>query len=247
MDKKIIVITGASRGLGKALALKFLKEGHSVVGFSRNKPDYDLSLWVGGDITDRFSRATLLHECIEKFGKADILINNAGRGHYETWNKTALDDVTELFNTNFVSMIAMTQLFIPELIKTKGTVINVSSVAGKIAVPCMGLYCATKYAVNAFSDSLRIELKPKGVKVLNLIVGRVNTGFSAHALGQKKPPVTPGAGKPEVLAEKIYNAYIKGKKEIVYPGWYSLFIAFVRLFPSVYEYFNIKKWELDRQ
>ncbi len=246
MDKKIIIITGVSRGLGKAVALQFLREGHTVVGFSRNRPDYDISHWVGGDITDRFSRATLLHECIEKFGRADILINNVGRGHYETWDKTALDDVTELFNVNFISMIAMTQLFIPELVKTKGMIINISSIAGKIAVPCMGLYCATKYAVNAFSDSLRMELKPQGVKVLNVVVGRINTGFSTRALGDRKPPVTPGAGNPEILAEKVYKACIRQKKEIIYPGWYVMFMAFIKLFPSIYEYANIKKWKLDQ-
>lgn len=247
MDKKIVVITGASRGLGKAIALKFMNEGHSVVGFSRNKPDYPLSLWVSGDINEIESRAKLFQECIQTFGKVDILVNNAGRGHYETWEKTVLEDVRELFNINFISMIGVTQLFIPELVKTKGTIINTSSIAGKIPVPCMGLYCATKYAVNAFSDSLRIELKPKGVQVLNLIVGRVNTGFSTHALGHKKPPVTPGSGKPEMLAEKVYSAYLKGKKEIIYPGWYSFFLAFIRLFPSVYEYANIKKWGLDQK
>ena len=246
MDKKIMIITGASRGLGKAIALKFMQEGHSVIGFSRNEPDYPLSLWVKGDITEPDSRKLLFEECLQKFGRVDILINNAGRGHYETWEKTTIEDVKELFNTNFISMFAMTQMFIPELTKTKGTIINTSSVAGKLSVPCMGLYCATKYAVNAFSDSLRIELKPKGIRVLNLIVGRVNTGFSNHALGNKRPPVTPGAGKPEILAEKVYTAYIKGKKEIVYPCWYPLFMAFARLFPAVYEYGNIKKWGLDK-
>ena len=246
MKDKVIVITGITKGIGKELAKVFLAQESIVCGFSRTEPQDTLSLWVQGDLTCEEDRKKLFETVLQKYGKVDVLINNAGLGHYDTWEDTPSEELRKLFELNFFSLVALTQLFSSSLKLTKGAIVNVSSIAGKLAVPCMGPYCATKFAVNAFSDSLRIELKPYGVHILNLVVGRINTGFSSRALGKRIPPVTPGAGSPQSLALKTYSALLHRKREITYPSWYPFFLQFVKLFPGIYSYANIKKWNLGK-
>ncbi|NPA53993.1 MAG: hypothetical protein GXO21_04925, partial [Aquificae bacterium] len=91
--------------------------------------------------------------------------------------------------------------------------------------------------------SLRGELFSKNINVLNLIVGRINTGFSSRSLGSLKPPETPFGGSAEKLAEKTYKAYLKRKREIVYPSWYRFFISLYNLFPDLFLKQATKKWQ----
>jgi short-subunit dehydrogenase len=107
----------------------------------------------------------------------------------------------------------------------------------------MGAYCASKFAMNAFSYSLRAELKEYDINVLNLIVGRINTGFSSRALGSMKPPDTPFGGNIDKFANIVYKAYEKRKREIVYPYWYKFLIIFGNLFPDLYDKISLKMWE----
>ncbi len=244
MNKKIIIITGASRGIGKALAIKFLEKGHAVIGISRTKPDIDDVHWIKADITSSSDRKKIKEEVLHNFKRIDVLINNAGIGMYNLWENTDSEDLKHIFEVNFFSLVELTKLIIPELKKTQGTVINTSSVAGRFHVACMGAYCATKYALNAFSDSLRVELKPFNIHVLNLLPGRINTGFSKYALGDKKPPPSPGAKKAEDFAKQVYKAYIHKKRELIFPVFYKIFMLFIKIFPNIYDYFNIKKWKL---
>ncbi len=242
MDK-VILITGVSKGLGKALAKKFKEEGFSVCGVSRSIPDFDIDYHIQADLTLKEHIDKVYSLFFKRFNRLDVLINNAGIGLYESWKDAKEEDLRTLCELNFFSYVFMTQKFLDALIETKGSIINVSSVAGKLYVPYMGAYCASKYAINAFSDSLRAELKPYGVHVLNLIVGRINTGFSKRALGSKKPPETPFSGSPEKFAEVVFKAYKKKKREVTYPFWYKFFIAFGRVFPDVYDYLALKSWE----
>lgn len=242
MDK-VVLITGVSKGLGKALAKKFKKEDFLVCGVSRSKPDFDIDYHIKADLTLKKDIDKIYNLFFQRFNRLDVLINNAGIGLYESWKNTKEEELRKLCELNFFSYVFLTQRFLDSLIETKGTIINVSSVAGKLYVPYMGAYCASKYAINAFSDSLRAELKPYGVHVLNLIVGRINTGFSTRAFGSMKPPETPFGGKPEKFAEVAFKAYKKKKREITYPYWYKFFIAFGKAFPNIYDYFALKSWQ----
>lgn len=244
MENRVAVITGISKGIGKAIGNKFENESIKVVGFSRTCPQGKYTHWVQGDITVKEDRERLIKEVLSNYGRIDVLVNNAGVGLCDTWQETTENNLRRIFETNFFALIELTKLFIDDLIKTKGTIINVSSALGKIPVPCMGGYSATKFAINAFSDTLRIELKPQGVHVLNLVVGTTETDFLSNSLGTRKPPPTPGIGNPNVLAHKVYQAYTRGKKQITYPGWYAYLFVFVKLFPKFYEYMNIKQWDL---
>ena len=136
-------------------------------------------------------------------------------------------------------------LLLPLLEPVKGTIINTGSFLGQCAMPCMGAYSATKFALRAFSDSLRIELKPRGLHVLHLTVGMTQTNFDAKALGSRKMPRMSGAGNPHVLARKAYNAYLKRKTDILYPAWYLWFEQFIRWFPGIYAFVCRKIWKLN--
>ncbi len=240
--EKVVLITGVSKGLGKSMALKFKKEGFKVCGVSRSKPDFEIDLHLSYDLTNTNNHKEILEEIIKKFGRVDVLINNAGVGLYERWENTKDEDLRYIFELNFFSVVSLTKASLPSIKETKGTVINVSSVAGKLYVPFMGGYSSTKFALNAFSDSLRAELKPYGVNVLNLIVGRINTGFSKTALGTKTPPSTPFGGDINKFADKVYKAYTKNKREITYPSWYRFIIYFSKIFPNLYDKIALKKW-----
>lgn len=243
---KTCLITGVSKGLGKALALKFKKEGFTVVGVSRSKPDFEIDYHIEVDLAEKTAVEYIYKKFNEKYNHLDILINNAGIGLYDSWENTKEEDLRKLLEINFFKVVLLTQKFLPLLKESKGSIINVSSVAGKMYVPFMGAYCSSKFALNAFSDSLRAELKPYSVHVLNLIVGRINTGFSSRALGSLKPPETPSfGGSAEKFAEVVFKAYKKKKREITFPYWYKFLIIASKIFPNIYDSISLKTWKKD--
>ncbi len=239
--KKVAVITGVSKGLGKALSDVFKKNGYTVIGISRTYCD-NADVSIQADLSDSKDVERAAEEINKNTDKIDVLINNAGVGLYESWEEMSMKDLRKLFEVNFFSVVYLTKILLPQIKKSKGSIINVSSVAGKLYVPYMGGYCASKYALNAFSDSLRAELIKDNVHVLNLIVGRINTGFSSRAMGSKKPPETPFGSTPEKFAEAVFKAYKNRKREIVFPGWYKYFIWLSKLFPDIYDKKAYEKW-----
>lgn len=242
MTPKVVIITGVSSGLGQALAQKFLNRGHFVIGFSRRQPDFPTSLHISGDVTSAQDRENLVERTLQNFGRIDILINNAGIGIYETWQDMNLKDLRSVFELNFFSGFALTQAALPSLIKSKGQIVNLGSIAGKTYMPYMGGYCASKFALDAFSRTLHTELKPYGINVLTLTVGRVGTGFGKRALGTKKHPSSPSS-TPELFARKVYLAIQRRRKELFFPRWYKWFLRLSRWLPSLVETLALKKWQ----
>jgi len=241
--KKVVLITGVSKGLGKALALKFKSEGFKICGVSRTKPDFEIDKYIKADLSKKEEIQNIYQEFNKEFERLDVLINNAGIGIYEAWENLNEEDLRKVFDINFFSAVSLTKMFLSSLKNSEGTVINVSSVAGKLYVPYMGAYCASKFALNAFSYSLKAELKNYNINVLNLIVGRINTGFSSRALGSMKPPETPFGGNIDKFANIVYKAYKKRKREITYPYWYKFFIIFANLFPNLYDRISLNMWK----
>ncbi len=247
-ERTVALITGASSGLGEALARKFHTKGITVVGVSRHKPEVVSGQWVQADITKPSDREKLLKTLTNKFGRLDVLVNCAGKGSYATWEELAESELRDIFELNFFAVANLTQELLPLLKQSQGTIINISSVAGKMHVPCMGAYCATKFAVCAYSDSLRAEVKTYGVNVINALPGRVNTGFSTRAVGLRKPPETPNGGtNATTFADILYRGWRKRRKNVFYPRWYRLVIWLARTFPGIYDYGNIKIWKLDKR
>ncbi len=248
MARKIAVITGVSKGIGQALAREFHWHDFYVVGISRSEPALAVDDWIMADLTKHEERIRVSSIIKQKYNHVDVLINNAGRGLYDTWENADITDLKSVFELNFFSMVHFTQRLLPMLKEGKGTIINISSVAGKLPVACMGPYCATKYAVNAFTDTLRMEMKPHNVHVLNVKPGRIKTGFSKSCTGAKVAPKTPGAkGGPEKLVAAVYKAYCQRKKRLVFPGWYNIVFLVSRLFPNWYTKQNLKKWDLEKK
>src|SRR5579862_2767146 len=189
IDGKVVLITGASEGIGAACAAAFHKRGArlSLIARSEEKlrkaggPD---ALITAGDLTSPEVREQAVAATVARFGAIDILINNAGMGLYDpSWN-TPLADARSLFELNFFVPLAMTQLAAPHMRQQgAGVIVNVSSVAGRVTLPWLTLYSASKYALCSLTDGLRMELKKDGIHCMTVCPGYVRTNFQLHSLG----------------------------------------------------------------
>lgn len=248
MTSPVAIVTGVSGGLGRAIARCFKENGFRVCGISRSKPDIELDLWISCDITFPAQRAETLRQFSLTFDRLDVLINCAGVGAYATWEELSSADLRQLFEVDFFAAVAMTESVLPLLKKSSGSIINISSAAGKLPIPCMGSYCAAKSALSMFSNTLGIELKKSKIQVLDVTPGQINTGFSLRAFGNRQVVDSPGgnATTPEKLARKIFNARRKKKRHLSYPGYVDFAIFFLRtlLFP-LYRKISIRLWKLD--
>jgi short-subunit dehydrogenase len=242
----VAVITGVSSGLGKAAAVEFMRHGIKVAGVSRSKPDFEPDQWIEADITTPEGREQVLKQTTEKFGRVDLLINNAGKGAYSTWEELSERDLRDIFELNFFALNAMTVMLLPLLKESKGTVMNVSSIAGDLYVPCMGAYCASKSAVTAFSNTIRPEVQRYGIKVIDVAPGRIDTGFSSRSLGNRQPPHSPGGGSPEAFASALFKAWRKNCRSLIYPGWNRIAVPMLKIFPGIYDRLSIRIWKLDK-
>ena len=228
----VAVVTGVSSGLGRALAQYFMARGVKVAGVSRRRPDFSPDLWIEADITLESGRERVLSETLALFGRIDILLNNAGKGIYATWEEMGEADLRGVMELDFFAPVLLTRLILPELRKTRGSVVNISSAASRIWVPCMGGYCSAKAALAMFSSSLGIELMPDGVNVLDVAPGQINTGFSSRSFGKRRPPSSPGSGgtSPEALAKCVYDSWRRRCKRVTYPRFLGVGIFIVRAF-----------------
>ena len=249
MTSGVAIITGVSGGLGRAIAAEFRQHGFRVCGISRGKPEIELDAWISCDITDPAQRESLLHQFSAQFERLDVLINCAGVGAYATWEELSDEELHQLFEVDFFAAVAMTKLFLGVLKNFSGSIINISSAAGKLPVPCMGSYCAAKSALSMFSHTLGIELVGAGVRVLDVAPGQINTGFSLRAFGNRPVVDSPGSGgtSPEKLAQKIFSAWRRKKRKLAYPNYtdFAIFLLRTLLFP-LYRKVSIKLWKLDK-
>jgi len=176
---KVIIVTGSSTGIGAGTAVKYAKEGAAGVvlhgrqeaALKKVKEEVEkagkgvkVHICVG-DITDAKVREKMITETVDQFGRLDVLVNNAGISIPTPVCDTSIDVFDKIFDVNIRSLIVLTQLAIPHLIKTKGNIVNISSVAALKAMPMFTFYCMSKIALDHFSRCLAVELGPKGVRV----------------------------------------------------------------------------------
>jgi NADP-dependent 3-hydroxy acid dehydrogenase YdfG len=186
--KRVILITGASSGMGKEAAKKLILEGHTVYTAARRINQMLDLQEMGGhplkmDVTDEADIEHVVNTIIEKEGKIDVLWNNAGFGLYGSVEDVSLDDARKEFEVNVFGMAAMTQKVVPFMRKAKsGTIINTSSMGGKMYFPMGAWYHASKHAVEGLSDCLRLELKQFNINVVVLEPGFIATEFSSVLL-----------------------------------------------------------------
>lgn len=208
---KVFIITGASSGIGAGAAEHLSKLNTKLVLCGRNEqkldevakrcinPKCEAVVSVVGDVNLEECRKKIISETIEKFGKIDVLVNNAGLGILGNVVDFKLEDFDTIMNTNVRSVYHLTQLAIPHLVKTKGNIINISSVAGDKGGPGVSVYCMSKAALDHFTRTLALELGPRGVRVNSVNPGVVETNFF-EATG-----MTPEAYKQFVArAESMY-------------------------------------------
>ncbi len=181
--KKVILVTGASSGMGKATAKLLIEQGYIVYCGARRVEKMSDLKELGGhvyelDVTDQKSIDKLAAEIIKKQGRLDVLINNAGYGLYGAVEDIELDDARRQFEVNIFGLAAVTKAFLPLMRKQKsGKIINISSMGGKVYTPMGAWYHATKHALEGWSDCLRLELKPFGIDVVIVEPGVIKTEF----------------------------------------------------------------------
>jgi len=186
--KKIILITGASAGMGKDFARELVKDGHTVYGAARRLGQMDDLKALGVktikmDVTDEASMVQGITDIIEAEGGVDVLINNAGFGSYGAIEDVSIQDAKYQLDVNVFGAARLAQLVIPQMRKQHfGRVINISSIGGKFALPLGGWYHASKFALEALSDALRNEVKPFGIDVVVIEPGGVKSEWSDIAM-----------------------------------------------------------------
>jgi short-subunit dehydrogenase len=250
MDGKVVVITGASMGIGEALAKVFADAGASVVMLSRdasraeaarNRVGHtDRTLAMACDVRNREEIDRALALTLHNFNRVDVWVNNAGVGIRDTVADMETSALRELFETNFFGTIACIQAVVPAMReKGGGSIINISSVAGHIPVPFMALYSASKFAVNALGKGARLELKRDNINLLTVCPGYVSTDFGAHVVADRKGNVRPQSVRgitADRVAQAAYRGYRKGKREVIVPWTMIPVIKLYQLFPGVVEW-----------
>ena len=243
LDGKVAIVTGASEGIGAAVAKGLQQRGAmlSLVARSENKlraiggPD---ALVTAGDLLDPSIRAAAVQRTIDRFGRIDVLINNAGAGLYAPSHLTPIEDARRLWELNFfvpLDLVQRSVVFMKQ--QRSGVIVNVGSIAGKMTLPWFTLYSASKYALGSLTDGLRMELRAHGIHTITVCPGYVNTHFQLNVLRGTPPPLAGATRKwaisPEKCAADIIRGIERGKRTVVTPasGW--LLVALERLFPAI--------------
>ena len=181
---QVVLVTGASSGLGKSIAFHLHKLGYTVYGTSRNPEQYSETFpftLVQLDVTKKDSITQLIQTLKEKEHRIDVLINNAGVGITGPVEETLLDAMRANFETNFFGPLAMIQAVLPIMRKhTDGIIINITSIAGYMGLPFRGAYSASKGALNIISEALRMEIAAQGIRVMTLAPGDYATDIASR-------------------------------------------------------------------
>lgn len=250
MKNKVVVITGASSGIGKACAEKFGSVGAKLVVTGRNEANlkivaselqnkgYDL-LAVTSDVAIADDCKRIMDETILKYGKIDVLINNAGISMRALFNDAELSVIEQVMQINFYGTLFCTKYALPELLKSKGSVVGVSSIAGFVGLPGRTGYSASKFAMQGFLEALRTENLKKGLHVMIACPGFTasnirNTALAANGKAQGESPREENKMMTaEEVAEHIYKGVLNRKRLIVLTTQGKLVVFLSKFFPKL--------------
>lgn len=252
LQGKIALITGASMGIGEAIAKLFLEEGAKLVLCARDFGRVEAAaqrigstaentLCLACDVSRCEQVQALAQAAMSKFGRIDIWVNNAGFGLNDSIEKMDLDQLRLMFDTNYFGVMECMQAAIPIMRQQGGgDIVNISSVAGHICVAYMSGYGATKHALNALGKAARMELSRYNINVLTVCPGYITTGFAKNMLkgsNQQRvgASVNYGVG-PEVVARDTLKGLLKRKRQVVTPARYWLFIKLHENAPGLVEW-----------
>jgi NAD(P)-dependent dehydrogenase (short-subunit alcohol dehydrogenase family) len=234
-----ILITGASTGIGKAAAELFFERGWNVVATmrtprnSRHDPRW---LELPLDVTDAVSIDIAQARALEKFGRIDVVVNNAGYGLVGTFESMSEEKISRQFETNVFGLMRVTRTMLPQMRRNgSGVIVNVASMGGRLTFPFYSVYHASKWAVDGFTESLQFELAATGVRVKLIEPGAIKTDFYDRSadfnhdaqlseyndivkVGMKKMNAAGAKGaSPRIVAETIWRAATDGSKKLRYP------------------------------
>lgn len=247
---KVVIVTGASSGIGKACACEFARQGAIVVLASRRenelkkvkekieKHDSD-TLLVKTDVRKIEDCKKLIDKTIEKYGRIDVLINNAGISMRANFEDLDLSVIKELMDTNFYGAVYCTKFALPYLIKQKGTLIGISSITGLTPLPGRTGYAASKHAMDGFLNTLRLENIKKGLHVLIVHPGFTSSNIRKSALTKNGTPQKETHRNEEKMmssekvAQIIARAIIKKEKNLILTREGKLVVWLHKNFPSL--------------
>jgi len=242
MNQKTVLVTGSSRGIGKATAIKFAENGFNVaLNCIKNfEMMYELErelrtlgtncISFGCDVSD-YSEAEKMFENISKgFGGVDVLINNAGVLNYGLFNTSDPSEWDYLMKNNFFSVLNCSYLAIPHMLqKNEGCIVNLSSIWGTAGASCEAIYSASKGAIDSFTKSLAKELGPSGIRVNAIAPGAIDTDMIAHFSSEERADIEAQIplsryGQPREVAEMVYamahSTYLNGHTILLDGGVY---------------------------
>ncbi len=245
----VMVITGASSGIGAATARLFAQQGYRVVLAARRKQKLDeLAREIGSfggeawpvqtDITRLEQIEDLVSQSLEHFGQIDILLNNAGLGRL-SWLETLdpQDDIDFQIRVNLTGLIQTTRMVLPHMLeRRRGHIINMGSIAGLIATPSYSVYAATKYGLRGFTEALRREVGVCGIEVTGIYPGGVATEFGQKAGIKRKSRIsTPKFLKltAEDVADTVLRVVLRPRRAVIIPGLMRPMVWLTVLFPGL--------------
>ncbi|MBN1588906.1 MAG: SDR family oxidoreductase [Pirellulales bacterium] len=241
------IVTGASSGIGRALAVELARQGASVVATARREDRLDelratiesaggTVVTVPGDVTDPATRRQLIKTARERFGGLDVLVNNAGVGAMGRFEEADPERLRRVMEVNFFAPVELIRLALPLLSQgTQPIIVNVSSILGLRATPYSSEYSASKFAMQGFSEALRTELIRNHVDVLVVSPGTTETEFFDSVLEKKGEPAWPEHTPvtPEAVAAATIRAMRKGRHAIIPYRWGRVFCWLNRLSPRL--------------
>ncbi|KAB8330239.1 SDR family oxidoreductase [Scytonema tolypothrichoides VB-61278] len=257
-----VIITGASQGIGKATALLFARKGYDLVLTARQLEELEsvaqevqsfgrhAPLIVPCDVRDSSQVETLVEKALDHYGYIDVLINNAGIFAEGPVEQFSLSDWHQVIDTNLWGYIHTIHALLPHFIQRRtGTIVNISSIGGKLPTPYLVPYSTSKFAVTGLTEALHAELKPKGVHVCGIYPNVIKSRFVEAAVFRGKDDQDtksrrdqmnsvleiPGVEKPEDVANAIWDA-VQNHKSEVFVGSANLSQAFYRLFPGLLQW-----------
>ena len=250
MKNKVVIITGATSGIGKALAYEFGKHGSKLVITGRrgeelkaiaedlNKQSIEV-LALQGDVSKEEDAKNIAAATVQRFGKIDVLINNAGISMRALFQDLQLEVFKKVMDVNFFGTVYCTKYALPYILQSQGSVVGISSINGKRATPARTAYSASKYAMEGFLEALRMEVMKKGIHVLSVCPGFTTSNIrnvaltaDGHAQGES-PRDESKMMSAEETAEYIYKAIVKRRRDLVLTTQGKLAVWLTKLFPSL--------------
>ena len=249
MRDKVVIITGASSGIGKALAHAFGEAGAKIVITGRNQESLEKAsgalniknidnLPIVADVSIEKDNELVIEKTIERYGKIDVLINNAGISMRALFEELDLSVIRQLMDINFYGTVYATKYALPHILKTQGSIVGVSSIAGYRGLPARTAYSASKFAMHGFLESLRTELLKKNVHVLLACPGFTQSNIRNTALTKdgsvqgESPRDEEKMMTAEEVAQRILRAVEKRKRDLVMTRQGKLTVFMNKWFPG---------------